>query len=174
MRSDVESRPPMNDRRPWDRLRSALHLEGSDEGPRPRPLEGVSDEGLRSWSAGRGLTVHEPAEGPIVATGSHPPLGWVEARWLVTRDGVLVLEVSARSDRPSPIPDLAAFLLEPLTRGLREPERSAIDTWTRGQLGHRGPYNAATTLESLQLAVAIEDGEGPGRTWTVSARARPG
>jgi hypothetical protein len=161
----------MTERRPWELLRSALHLEG--QGPRePRPLPGVTVEGFRAWAGAEGLAEQEAEEGLVSVEGTHR-LGAVRAHCLVeAEDGpVLGVDVAVIATQPCPVPDLAALLLQPVAAALAEPQRSAIDTWLRGQLTHRGPYNAATTLAGLQFAVAIDDANQRGRTWALTTRA---
>ncbi|MGH7910392.1 MAG: hypothetical protein ACREQM_15440 [Candidatus Dormibacteraceae bacterium] len=160
----------MMERRPWDRLRSALRRDAPAK--EPHSLDGLTVEGAREWADRHGLTVEADQADLLGVTGTDDGLGRVEARWALDSAAVAAIEVTVRSPHPSPPPELAAFLLEPLAAALPEPDRSALDTWARGQLAHRGPYNAATTLSAMQLAIAIEDGDGPNRTWTLTARAR--
>jgi hypothetical protein len=161
----------MSERRPWERLRSALHREGPPP-PGPRPLSGVTVEGFRAWAVAEGLTEQEPEEGLVSVEGAHR-LGAVRAYCLVDGEGgsVLGVDVAVIADHPGAFPDLAALLLQPVAPALAEPQRGALDTWLRGQLSHRGPYNAATTLAGLQFAVAIDDANQRGRTWALTTRA---
>lgn len=161
----------MSERRPWDRLRSALHRGTPAPAPGPRPLAGVTVEGFRAWAAGEGLPEEEPEEDLVSVEGGHR-LGAVRAYCLVGEAGAVPgLEVSVTSANAGAAPDLVAFLLQPMAPALQEPHRSALDTWLRGQLVHRGPYQAATTLPGLQIAIAIDDANQRGRTWTLTARA---
>ncbi len=161
----------MSERRPWERLRAALHRE-APPAPGPPPLAGVTAESFRAWAFGEGLTEEEPEEGLLSVEGGHR-LGAVRAYCVLAAGAgsVLGLELAVIAGNPGAPPDLAAFLLQPLAPALGEPQRSALDTWLRGQLGHRGPYQAATTLPGLQLAIAIDDANPRGRTWTLTARA---
>lgn len=161
----------MSERRPWDRLRSALHRGTPAPAPGPRPLAGVTVDGFRAWAGGEGLPEEEPEEDLVSVEGGHR-LGAVRAYCVVAEAGAVpALEVSVTSANPGAAPDLVAFLLQPLAPALAEPHRSALDTWLRGQLAHRGPYQAATTLPGLQIAIAIDDANQRGRTWTLTARA---
>lgn len=162
----------MSERRPWDRLRAALHRETPGPPPGPRPLAGVTVESFRAWAFGEGLTEEAPEEGLVSVEGGHR-LGAVRAYCLLAAEAgsVLTVDVAVTAGNPGAPPALAAFLLQPLGPALGEPQRSALDTWLRGQLGHRGPYQAATTVPGLQLAIAIDDADPGGRTWTLSARA---
>ena len=162
----------MVERRPWDRLRSALHREARAPARGPRPLAGVTIESWRAWAFREGLTEDAPEEGLLSVEGGHR-LGAVRAYCLLAAEAgpVLALELTVTAGNPGAPPALAAFLLQPLAPALPEPQRSALDTWLRGQLAHRGPYQAATTLPGLQLAIAIDDANQRGRTWTLPARA---
>lgn len=137
-----------------------------------RPLPGVTAESFRSWAGGEGLAERDSMEGWVSVEGPHR-LGAVRADCLVDGDtgSVQGVEVAVTADHPGAPPDLAALLLQPVAAALQEPQRSALDTWLRGQLAHRGPYNAATTLPGLQVAIAIDDANARGRTWTFTARA---
>lgn len=162
----------MSERRPWDRLRSALHQKTPAPAPGPRPLPGVTVDGFRTWAYEQGLTEQEPEEGVVSYQGAHR-LGAVEAYCLTAEEAgaVLLLDVTVTATTPGAAPDLAAFFLQPLDPALGEPQHAALDTWLRGQLVHRGPYQAATTLPELQLALAVDDANVRGRTWTLTARA---
>lgn len=161
----------MAERRPWNRLRSAFHRDTPGPPPGPRPLAGVTPDSFRAWAFGQGLTEQEPEEDLVSIEGGHR-LGAVRAYCLVAEgSSVLVLELAVTAANPGAPPDLAAFLLQPLEPALQEPQRSGLDTWLRGQLGHRGPYQAATTLPGVQVAIAIDDANQRGRTWTLTARA---
>ena len=161
----------MSERRPWDRLRSALHREAPGPPPGPRPLAGVTVDGFRAWAAAERLPEQEPEEDLVSVEGAHR-LGAVRGYCLLAEAGAVVgMEIAVTAAHPAAPPDLVAFLLQPLTPALQEPRRSALDTWLRGQLVHRGPYQAATTLPGLQIAIAIDDANARGRTWTLTARA---
>jgi len=162
----------MAERRPWGRLRAALHRGTPESPPGPPPLTGVTVDSFRAWASGEGLTEQEPEEGLLSVEGPHR-LGAVRAYCLVAAQGgaALGVDVAVTAGNPGAPPDLAAFLLQPLAPALTEPQRSALDTWLRSQLGHRGPYQAATTLPGVQLAIAIDDANQLGRTWTLTARA---
>lgn len=162
----------MTERRPWGRLRSALSREHPESGPEPRPLTGVTVDGFRAWAGREGLEEQQPEPGVVSAAGAHR-LGSVRAYCLVDGDTgpVLGLDIAVTAGHPGAPPDLAALLLQPVAPALPEPQRSALDTWLRGQLAHRGPYNAATTLPGLQVAIAIDDANPRGRTWSLTARA---
>ncbi len=161
----------MTERGPWELLRSALHRE-APRSREPRPLSGVTVEGFRAWAGAEGLSEQEAEEGLVSVEGKHR-LGAVRAYCLVEGEAgsVLGVDVAVIAAQPNALPDLAALLLEPVSAALAEPERSALDTWLRGQLSHRGPYNAATTLGGLQVAIAIDDANQRGRTWALTARA---
>lgn len=166
----VESRPRMSERRPWELLRSALHREAP---PPPRVLKGVTVDGFRAWATAEGLAEQEADEGEglVRVEGAHR-LGAVRAHCLVDAEGlVLGVDVAVVAAHTGAPPDLAALLLQPVAAALGEPHGSAIDTWLRGQLSHRGPYNAATTLAGIQFAVAIDDANQRGRTWALTTRA---
>jgi hypothetical protein len=163
----------MSERRPWNRLRSALHRETpAQPAPGPRGLGGVTVDGFRAWAAEAGLKEQAAEDGLVSVEGPHR-LGAVRAQCLVEGEPATVVgvNVAVTAARPGAPPDLAALLLQPLAPALKEPERSGLDTWLRGQLVHRGPYQAATTLPGLQLAIAIDDANMQGRTWTLTARA---
>lgn len=162
----------MTDRRPWELLRSALHREGRAASREPKPLNGVTVEGFRAWAGAEGLTEQAPEEGLVSVEGAHR-LGAVRAHCLVQAEEgpVFGVDVAVIAAQPRAAPDLAALLLQPVGPALTEPQRSAIDTWLRGQLTHRGPYNAATTLAGLQFAVTIDDANQRGRTWALTTRA---
>jgi hypothetical protein len=161
----------MSERRPWERLRSALHREGPAPVNPARPLPGVSVDAFREWAYLTGLTANQPEPGLVGMEGGHR-LGAVRAYCLVDEaaQSVLGVDVAVTAAHIGAIPDLAALLLQPVTAALTEPQRSALDTWLRGQLSHRGPYNSATTLPGLQFAVAIDDANQRGRTWSLSTR----
>ncbi|MCL2770115.1 MAG: hypothetical protein FWD42_08435 [Solirubrobacterales bacterium] len=162
----------MSERHPWERLRSALHREGPAPAKEPRPLSGVTVDDFREWGFLAGLTAKQPEEGLVGVAGAHR-LGAVRAYCLVDEatGSVLGVDVAVTAAHPGALPDLAALLLQPVAAALTEPQRAALDTWLRGQLGHRGPYNAVTTLPGLQFAVAIDDANPRGRTWSLTARA---
>lgn len=161
----------MSERRPWDRLRSALHRQTPGPPPGPRPLAGVTVDGFRAWAGGEGLPEQETEEDLVSVEGTHR-LGAVRAYCLVADAGTVPgVDIAVTAPHPGAPPDLVAFLLQPLAPALPEPQRSALDTWLRSQLVHRGPYQAATTLPGVQIAIAVDDANQRGRTWTLTARA---
>lgn len=163
----------MTERGPWERLRSALSREEREPKPALRPLAGVTVESFRAWAADEGLADQELMEDGVVSVEGAHRLGAVRARCLTGDEAgtVFGVDVAVTAAHPGAPPDLAALLLRPVTAALQEPQRSALDSWLRGQLAHRGPYNAATTLPGLQVAIAIDDANARGRTWAFTARA---
>lgn len=162
----------MTDWRPWTRLRSALHRGAPEEGP--RPLAGLTLDGFRAWAYEEGLTWEEAVDDVVAAEGGHR-LGSVRAQSLIepATGALLVVEVGVTAGHPAPAADLAALMLRPVAPALDEARQAALETWLRGRLDHRGPYNAVTTLGGVQVAISIDDANPRGRTWLLTARPEP-